>query len=400
VPTATASPAPSPGAAPLPSLEAHRARLFRRRGRALFAVRCALLAGLAVVALQPRLAASLGLDGPAAVRIPLGLAFGALASRLLLDGPLGRPALLLSLCLDAAGLAHLLRASGGLFSPLLGTQLVLLAACTLLFRSRLALLPALLVLPFAAGAGGVDLFLLAWYGALDLAVFAALAWLQARDDHAHAADLALAEARRAHAVLEERHRLSREIHDGVGATLAALVLQAELAGARVGAAARAEVGGLRDTAEEAIEELRRSLRMLRGEFDPARAVEEHCRRFAARTGLAVACTVGGGGCPLAAQAALALFRVLQEALHNALRHANASAVEVRLELAPGGARLVVRDDGVGFAPGAAPAGHYGLRGMRERAAACGGSLAVRSAPGAGTEIELRLPAAGAREEAT
>lgn len=402
-----AVPAPAPVAAdgtPLPSLEAHRARLFRRRGRALFVVRCALFACLALVALQPHLAASLGLDGAAALRIPLGLALGAVASRLLLDGPLGRPATFVSLCLDAAGLAHLLLASGGLFSPLLGTQLVLLAACTLLFSSRLALLPALLVLPAAAGFGpgaaGADLFLLAWYAALDVAVVAALLWLQDRDERAHAADLALTEARRAHAVLEERHRLSREIHDGVGASLAALVLQAELAGARVDEAARAEVGGLRGTAEEAIDELRRSLRMLRGDFDAARAVEEHCRKFGERTGIAVAFRFEGSGCPLAAQASLSIFRVLQEALHNALRHGRARVVEVALELAPAGALLRIRDDGVGFEPGELPPGHYGLRGMRERAAASGGSLEVRSAPGAGTEIELRLPPAGARGGAT
>ncbi|WP_373045134.1 sensor histidine kinase [Vulgatibacter sp.] len=388
----------APGSAPA-ALDAHRLVRFRRGCRVLFAVRAGLLAGLAAIALVPGAAGSLGLHGDGTWLLLGGLALGTFASRLLLAGPFAAPAHFASLCLDAAVLAHLLLASGGLFSPLVGTQLALVAAFGLLFRRPAALLPAFLVLPVAAGLhrpeplAATDLFLLGWYGALALVAAAALRWLQQRDEEAHGVLAALEESRRARAVLEERARLSREIHDGVGAALSTLVLQAELAGTRVDDAARAEVSGLRTTAEEAIEELRRSVRLLRGDFDPTRAVEELCTRFAERTGLPVACnTAAAAPVRLAPEAQLALFRVLQESLQNAARHASARAIEVRLELGSEGARLRITDDGVGFDPAATPPGHYGLAGMRERARGSGGSLQIHTAPGSGTTIELQLPA--------
>lgn len=398
VPIAPAAPLPLAPASRDAALATYRAERFARRGRVLFAVRCCLLAGLLLASLHPALARSLGLVGPAAATVLAGLALSAAASRLLLGGLFAAPATFASLSLDAAGLAQLLLATGGLLSPLVGTQLVLLAAVALLFRSPFALAPALLVLPIAAGLHrpapleAADLFLLGWYGALDLLVLLALRWLQGRDEEAQLAAAALDEARRERALLEERARLSREIHDGVGASLSALVLQAELAGTRVPSGAAGEVAGLRATAEEAIDELRRSIRLLRDDFEPGRAVDEHCRRYANRTGLHVRCTIEGPGARLAPQQQLALFRVLQESLHNAAKHACAAQVDVRLHLLPEGARLVVADDGVGFEHGRVPAGHYGLRGMRERASGCGGSLEVRSAPGEGTTIELYLPA--------
>jgi signal transduction histidine kinase len=95
-----------------------------------------------------------------------------------------------------------------------------------------------------------------------------------------------------------------------------------------------------------------------------------------------------------------VLRVAQEALHNALRHSRAQRIEVTLSAlpergpadghVPGGARLVVRDDGVGFDPQAAGRG-LGLVSMRERADSVGGRLTVRTDPGEGTEIELEVP---------
>lgn len=384
---------PFPPAVPTDDPAAAR---FRRGAAALFPGRCALLTFLAAAALVPPVAQSLGLAGGAGL-LPIGLFASAAGARLLLPGRHARMATFASLCLDALALVHLAVASGGLFSPLLAGQIALVAATAHIFEGRAALAPALLVPPLAAllqpaPPAAADLFLLAWYGALDLAAVVAMRSLRRSDEAARAAEDRLAAALREKAVLEERTRLAREIHDGVGASLAALVLQAELA-------ARSAPGGgavaeLRATAEDAIEELRRSVRMLRDDFDLLGAAEAHCARFARRAGLAVR-FAGSGAADLAPAAQLALFRVLQEALHNALRHAGARTVEVTLALSAAGARLVVRDDGRGFDPERTPTGHYGLRGMGERARACGGTLEIRSAPGAGAAIEMRLPARGA-----
>jgi signal transduction histidine kinase len=95
--------------------------------------------------------------------------------------------------------------------------------------------------------------------------------------------------------------------------------------------------------------------------------------------------------PAAAAQRVMLFRVLQEALLNARKHAHATTVHVSFTRAPGAAVLAVRDDGAGFDAAAVPRGHLGLVYMRERAEACDARLEVRSSPGLGTEIRVSVP---------
>ena len=87
----------------------------------------------------------------------------------------------------------------------------------------------------------------------------------------------------------------------------------------------------------------------------------------------------------------ALYRIAQEALHNIVKHAQASRVDMRLACDGAGVTLEVRDDGVGFDPGEAFPGHLGLESMRERAARLGGTVEITSAPGRGTRLLARLP---------
>jgi signal transduction histidine kinase len=87
----------------------------------------------------------------------------------------------------------------------------------------------------------------------------------------------------------------------------------------------------------------------------------------------------------------ALYRVAQEALHNAAKHARARTLDLVLDVGQGGVELCVADDGRGFDPHADFPGHLGLRFMRERAAAVGGTLEIESAPGAGTRLSVRVP---------
>ena len=99
---------------------------------------------------------------------------------------------------------------------------------------------------------------------------------------------------------------------------------------------------------------------------------------------------------LSQDAALAIFRIIQEALHNAIQHADASEIAVRLTQYPDRLRLTVTDDGRGIAGGVEPArfvaqGHFGLAGMRERAAMIGAKLNVQTAADYGTVVVLELP---------
>ena len=92
----------------------------------------------------------------------------------------------------------------------------------------------------------------------------------------------------------------------------------------------------------------------------------------------------------------AVYRIAQEALHNALRHATPTTVQVRLSTVDGSAVLEIIDDGTGFEPDAAggAARRLGLASMRERARAAGGRLTVRSRPGAGTTVRVEVPTGG------
>jgi signal transduction histidine kinase len=95
--------------------------------------------------------------------------------------------------------------------------------------------------------------------------------------------------------------------------------------------------------------------------------------------------------PLATEEAL--YRIGQEAIHNIVKHANASRAAVRLARDGDLVRLTVTDDGGGFAPGDVPRGHLGLLGMRQRLDLIGGELRVESAPGRGTTVDASVPVA-------
>ena len=96
---------------------------------------------------------------------------------------------------------------------------------------------------------------------------------------------------------------------------------------------------------------------------------------------------------LSQRAKEALYRVAQEALHNAAKHARARNLDLVLEVGDADVGLVVADDGRGFDPQGEFPGHLGLKSMRERTAAVGGSFEIASAPGAGTRLSVRVPLA-------
>ena len=223
---------------------------------------------------------------------------------------------------------------------------------------------------------------------------------------AHAA-IALINARlyersRELSVMQERSRLARDLHDAVTQKLfsiraharAAAVLAARdpLDAARV----RAEIDVVGTLGAEAHAELRAAIDGLAPPDLEAAGLAESLRRYAVLAGRAhgIPVTFTAGALPaLGPQAEAALYRVAQEALHNALRHAGASGVRVALSKAPSKAPrrvvLEVSDDGHGFAP-EAPSGGLGLASMRERAAAAGAALTIRSGR-TGTLVRMTVP---------
>lgn len=195
---------------------------------------------------------------------------------------------------------------------------------------------------------------------------------------------------------EERTRLSREVHDVLGQQLTAIRLGIGWFGRHYAddESVQARLGDIRDAIDETIEHIRQIAADLRpgvlDDFGLASAVEWQAKRFEERTDISCRLDIQGATEP-PREVATAAFRVLQEALTNVVRHAQAASVAVTLVLGPTTVRLVVADDGRGFDAGRARRRSLGLVGMRERAMALAGTLAVHGVPGQGTVVECTLP---------
>jgi two-component system, NarL family, sensor kinase len=197
---------------------------------------------------------------------------------------------------------------------------------------------------------------------------------------------------------EWRRRIAREIHDDFSQRLAGLAcaLKALRKQLPEGDPQLSELdaigGGLAELAED--------LRRLSHDLHPAalerhglaEALRDHCEEIERCHGLPVRLHLRDAVDSLPPDVALGLYRIIQEALANTVRHAAARTVHVTLSAAGGEVRLTVADDGRGFDPGAARrSGGIGLASMEERAQLLGGRCRVVSVPGAGTEIEATVP---------
>ena len=215
---------------------------------------------------------------------------------------------------------------------------------------------------------------------------------------AHAA-LAIENARlhersRELSIVEERNRLARELHDAVTQKLFGVVLAAQSGAALLHRDAEAAGTQLRlvgELASEAMDELRSVIVHLRPPAleseGLAVALGKHVDVLRRAHGLAIELDVAGDH-RVAAGIETDVFRIAQEALHNALRHAGAGHIAVRLRCEDERLELTVSDDGAGFDVGAVRSRRLGLTTMAERARAVGGDLELRSSPGAGTTVRL------------
>jgi signal transduction histidine kinase len=200
------------------------------------------------------------------------------------------------------------------------------------------------------------------------------------------------------AASQERAHLARELHDSVTQALFSMGLTLrtlEILLATNPEAAAEKLAELRELQKDALAEMRTLIFELRPsslESDGlVQALRTHATAVQRRTGLTIVVDAEPiDRLPLAAEEAL--YRIGQEALHNVVKHANASSATLRIFRDGGRVRLSVSDDGIGFAPDAVPRGHLGLIGMRQRVDLVGGELRVKSRSGEGTSIEARVPA--------
>ena len=202
------------------------------------------------------------------------------------------------------------------------------------------------------------------------------------------------------AAMGERARIARDLHDVVAHHVSAIAVQAETARLTIegmpdeGKAQLEAIGG---TARDALAEMRRLLGVLRADANgeperapqPGLALLDELVETARAAGSEVQLTVAGEEAPLPPGVDLCAYRILQEALTNARRHAPGAGVEVGLEYGADTLRLRVRDHGPG--PGDADPDGHGLLGMRERVLMVGGTLSIGPAPDGGFAVEAELP---------
>jgi signal transduction histidine kinase len=196
---------------------------------------------------------------------------------------------------------------------------------------------------------------------------------------------------------DERRRIARELHDEAGQALTALILNLEMAEQAEERADPAQLRRLRGIAEDTLAELRRLIYDLRptilDDLGLAAAVRWYVKESVEPQGLAVTMTIDGTDARLPHHLETAVFRIVQEALTNILKHAQAQRADVTIHLRPSDVRVRISDDGRGFDLSAVTTrrdGGLGVMGMRERAELLGGRLEVSSGP-QGTTVEAVIP---------
>jgi signal transduction histidine kinase len=195
----------------------------------------------------------------------------------------------------------------------------------------------------------------------------------------------------------ERHRLSRELHDDIGQLLTAAKLQSEWLKRRMPEDLQGQCSVLCDTLNETLAKVRDVSAILNPRQLTSLGLEAslraHLLKTLANTSVhwSLECHQRLTGIP--EEMAVAAFRITQEAVTNILRHAEAKNLLIRLQRMPQGLALSISDDGLGFAPAADPGreGQRGMAGMVERIDELGGTLVVTSEPGKGTQIEALFP---------
>ncbi len=315
----------------------------------------------------------------------------------------GRRIYFLTLCLELIWSAYLIIYSGGIFSLLMVILPVYTLFFSVLFHSFFALSPPLLFLPIITvftstdTQGKPDLLLLqigllGIYTILNGAIIYVTNSILSREESQSREIFRLERRLKKMATLEERNRLSREIHDGLGSALSSLIIQSEylLTISNPYPEIVKELRELKSSAEEAIDEVRRALCMMRDEFDLIPQLQNCCITFSARHKLPTHIEIKGNPPSFSSEKQLTIFRIMQECLNNTSKHANAKKIDVQIHFSENALNMHIRDDGTGFDPKVILKNHFGLLGIQERAKKIGGDVVVESTIGEGTCIHVQL----------
>ncbi len=376
---------------------------FLTRATAVFFARMALLAlGVGILVL-PSWRQAFHVDGVLPWLVLAGSLASAWACQALAAHPLhGRRVMFVTLLVDLSVLLFLIANSGGVQSPAMPAQLLFTIFFALLFPNPVAIVPPLLLLPASivvdrvvapsAASFAADVLSLAWLVVLNVVAVYVMVYLTSREEKQNREILELEQSLGRMALVEERNRLARDIHDGLGASLSGVIIQAEylVSLTKKDPDLQAEVKELKTGAEEAIDEVRRAVSMWRDDFLLVPQLENMCTTYTSRHKLPIELSVEGEPFECAEEQELTVFRILQECLTNIAKHAEPKKVMVRVHFAKDQIGLDIVDDGKGFDVTKTPKNHYGLINMKERARKANGEVSIDSEPGKGTTVRLSV----------
>jgi signal transduction histidine kinase len=305
----------------------------------------------------------------------------------------------ISLLLDLPFLVYFIIYTGGLRSPLMFLQLLYTMFFALLFSRPLTIIPPLMLLPiiahidqmvFVRGLILQDVLLLIMYSLANLLLLYSIVYFNTQENLQHDEIMKLKDAMSRLELSEERLRLAREIHDGIGATLSAMIMQIDyILSLEDPEDMKGEIEELKNISEEGMDELRRAVTLLRTDFDLKNMLSNMIDRLRSRYNHNVSSNIVLKEHNLRPDELLAIFRIIQEALTNIARHSEAKSVNISVLIDGRGFEISIQDDGKGFDVSRGLEHHYGIINMKERARLIGAELRIESSPGSGTRVFLK-----------
>lgn len=316
---------------------------------------------------------------------------------------LGRWAHFVTLIMDLALHLFFMRRSGFLLSPLMAIHPFLASSFLLLFHNPWLTLVPLFTLPVSVILSlyknpQIDLtlifVLLSIYCTLDILAVFFIHLAHSKEQSLLSSLIKMEKKLKELAIVKERQRISREFHDGVGAKMTSITMQCDYL--EISKPKESEmlmaINEIKESARESIEDMRRSIAFLNGNFDIVEQIQMTMEKVRQRHGLKT--TIGDTEilASLGYQQQIACCRIIQEAVTNTLKHARANSITIHAQSMDKKILLTIKDDGTGFDPNHKKTGHYGIRNMIDRANQSRGKLTFSSKPSfKGTVIFVEMP---------
>lgn len=294
--------------------------------------------------------------------------------------------------------------TGGLHSPFILFPLTAILSISLYFKQKMSYSIALFISIAVIGSEVVQWRILNNGTLLPAQVYIALlatytiiafliTWLP------YVANLSLAANIKKKTIMEERSRLSREIHDSVAQRIGSLILKSDVLSGTVGFSSNAEVlsqvANIKHDLQDTYLEVREIIDQLRVKMPENPRIlptlAQYTQEFSHSTGIDCKLYMADGHSDLQPLATIEVLRVVQEALNNVKNHSGADQIEVKFESTSETVSVIIRDNGKGFVPSDVK-GRHGLTVMKERAESIGGKFDITSFPGRGTMVEITIPA--------